>query len=142
MTEVVFDRALLQITKLWTDDDIRPGWNWKKEIPAQLRSAEIVLLLLTPEFLASKFCVEVEGAAALRMAGTGRATVYAVLLEECDYQAKGFDALPLLSDGGKPLRPSSNAQAALDEMRLEIKYEAYRRFEERNGTITNPRPPA
>ena len=93
------------------------------------------LLLLTPEFLASRYCVEIEGAEALKQAASGKAAVYAVLLDPCDYQSQ-FGTLPLLSDRGNPLRSAKHPATALREIQLAIKFDAYRRFEEKNSAVT------
>src|SRR5258708_16620324 len=41
--------------KFWSDRDIEPGKNWKKEIDAAMRSASVAVLLVSYNFLASDF---------------------------------------------------------------------------------------
>lgn len=44
----------------WYDNDTLPGDHWSEEIAQKPRSAEIVLLLVSPDFVASKYCYEIE----------------------------------------------------------------------------------
>jgi internalin A len=44
----------------WHDRQILPGTEWEKEIDAHLESAQLVLLLISPDFLASDYCYEIE----------------------------------------------------------------------------------
>jgi hypothetical protein len=48
----------------WYDRQIRPGADWNKEISSELDSANLILLLVSADFLASDYCdgVEVEKA--------------------------------------------------------------------------------
>ena len=51
--------------KLWMDRHILPGENWKAEIAQALDKADFGLLLVSPQFLSSRFITEVELAALL-----------------------------------------------------------------------------
>lgn len=42
----------------WHDEKILPGSKWNDEIEAQMKSADIILLLLSSDFLASPSCKE------------------------------------------------------------------------------------
>lgn len=44
----------------WSDEQIRPGEEWSEEIERQLRQADLVLLLISPSFINSHYCYEVE----------------------------------------------------------------------------------
>src|SRR5215467_8520135 len=44
----------------WHDRKIEPGANWETEISSQLESADLVLLLVSADFLASEYCFGVE----------------------------------------------------------------------------------
>jgi len=55
---VVYERAG-RILK-WHDRQIPPGREWRHVIDARLQSAKIVLLFVSPHFLDSDYCYEVE----------------------------------------------------------------------------------
>src|SRR2546425_5088992 len=48
------------LISIWNDTDISPGANWEEEIHKHLDSAQIVLLLVSPDFIKSDYCYSVE----------------------------------------------------------------------------------
>jgi hypothetical protein len=48
------------IIKRWDDTTIAPGSKWQKEIEQAIKAASVVVLLVSAEFLASKFITETE----------------------------------------------------------------------------------
>src|SRR5689334_16254813 len=44
----------------WYDGDIPPGAEWKKQIFEHLDQDQILLLLISPDFMASEFCYSIE----------------------------------------------------------------------------------
>src|SRR5688572_6254 len=63
----------------WHDRDIRAGREWSAEIRAQLDTADVVLLLVSADFLASDFCHEIELARALERHEAGEAHVIPII---------------------------------------------------------------
>ena len=41
---------------IWSDNQILPGTEWNNDIFAQLQASQIVMLLISPDFVASSFC--------------------------------------------------------------------------------------
>ena len=56
----------------WQNRDIEAGAEWDAEIKQQLESAEIILLLITPRFLASDYCYDLEMQRAVQRHHHGR----------------------------------------------------------------------
>src|SRR3972149_7626222 len=44
----------------WHDRKIMPGTEWEKQIKTSLDDAQVILLLISPDFLASNYCWNVE----------------------------------------------------------------------------------
>jgi len=44
----------------WYDRDIQAGSEWESEISSQLNAARVILILVSPDFLASEYCYGVE----------------------------------------------------------------------------------
>lgn len=78
---VIFERQG-RIIK-WHDRMIPPGAEWEAQIDRRLRMAHIILLFVSPSFLESRYCYDVEVAAALDRHTRGEARVIPIILRPC-----------------------------------------------------------
>ncbi len=80
---------------------IGAGKNWKQEIEKCLNNADIILLLISIDFLASDFCTTVEIEHAIKRHNDGKARVIPVILGPCDWheEEKFCDLKPLPKRG-------------------------------------------
>ncbi len=81
----------------WNDRCIGAGDEWANQIDEHLRTAQIILLLVSPDFLASNYCFDVEMKAALARHAQQQAIVIPIVLRPCDWSGApfaGFEALP------------------------------------------------
>lgn len=93
----------LGIAEAWYDGHIDPGMDWTKEIGDRLETAEVILLLISPDFLASKSCrVELQRAKARNAAGKAR--LIPVLIRDTPYWKDYVGELQILPKGEKPVR--------------------------------------
>ena len=76
----------LQKLQLWDDRDIDAGDEWEKVIFQQLEEADIVLCLVSADFVASDFCYKKEFSAALEAHRKGEKTIVPIWLRECDLE--------------------------------------------------------
>src|SRR2546425_10434487 len=60
---------------IWHVHNIPPGTNVRQENLRNLNSADIILIFMSPDYIADDYCVEVEGAQAASMQSWGIATV-------------------------------------------------------------------
>lgn len=89
----------------WHDRRIGPGEEWRGEIDQHLEEADIILLIVSPDFIASSYCYDVEMQRALLRHRDGAANVIPVFLRPCDWEGCPFgkiqgvpkDALPITS---------------------------------------------
>jgi hypothetical protein len=100
------DRGLIN---LWADVDIQPGAEAESEIDRHLNSAEIVLLLISPDFVASDACRKQMRRAMERH----EACVIPVLLRPVDRQGTPFAKLQPLPTDAVPV--TSNTWHSQDE---------------------------
>ena len=77
----------------WTDRDIDVGQEWEKEIDQNLSSADIILLLVSANFIASKYCWSVEVKKALERHDRGEAKVIPVILRPFHWTGTPFAKL-------------------------------------------------
>ena len=71
----------------WYDRDILAGSDLNAEIERELEAANLFLLLVSPDFIASDYCVEREMKRALERHAAGAARVVPIIVEECDWKA-------------------------------------------------------
>ncbi len=89
--------------RTWHDRRIGAGSEWLGEIDTRLESADLVLLLISPDFIASDYCFDLEMTRALERHEAGEARVISVILRPADWQAARFARLQALPTGGKAI---------------------------------------
>src|SRR5262249_26065898 len=65
---------------LWSDRQIKVGTNWEQAVDAHLETASLVLLLVSADFVASKYCSHVEMQRAMQRHEAGVARVIPILV--------------------------------------------------------------
>lgn len=87
----------------WLDQDILPGKEWIKEIQQYLDAAHIILLLVSPDFLASDYWSRIGMQHAFLRHQAGTAYVIPILLRYADWQATPIGKLHALPSNGEPI---------------------------------------
>ena len=100
----------------WHDRNIDLGEEWAKEIDRNLTSADIILLLVSASFIASKYCWSVEMKKALERHDRGEAKVIPVILRPCRWCATPFAKLQAAPTDAKPVTSWRDQHAALDDV--------------------------
>ncbi len=72
---------------LWADIDINAGMEWEKEIQRHLNTAQIILLLISPDFIASEYCYSVEMQRAVERHECGEARVIPIILQRSERES-------------------------------------------------------
>ena len=107
---------------IWYDRMIEPGSNWQNEIEDQLRAADIVLLLVSAGFLASKYCYNNEMSLALERHRRGEVCVIPIILRPCDWKHQPLSNLQALPTDGKPVvRQGCSIDDSLTDVAQEIR---------------------
>ena len=101
----------------WFDRDILAGDDLDGKIAMKLESSSLFLLLVTPDFLNSDYCVEREMSRALERQNLGEARVVAIIVEPCDWQSTPLRAIKVLPHDGKPVADWTNPNSARDQAR-------------------------
>jgi TIR domain-containing protein len=106
------------LISIWHDRDINAGTEWKKQIDEHLNNADIILLLVSPDFLASDYCYNHEMERAMEKHSAGEALVIPVILRPCDWHKAPFGKLQALPTDGKPI--TGRGWRNLDEAFLNV----------------------
>lgn len=100
------------VIRPWHDRGIVPGQQWDKEIDAQLASADLILLLVSMDFLNSDYIWGKELATAIDRADRGDASVVPVLLRAVDIEDAPFAKLQGLPTDLRPVTSWPNRDEA------------------------------
>src|SRR6266702_6156261 len=89
------------IISSWYDGDITPGAEWEPQIMERLTSAQLILLLISVDFIHSDFCYSIEMKQAIDRHNAGEARVIPIVLRPTDWQGAPFDKLKMLPTDAK-----------------------------------------
>ncbi|ECD1691682.1 toll/interleukin-1 receptor domain-containing protein [Salmonella enterica subsp. enterica serovar Corvallis] len=87
----------------WHDRCIIPGQEFENQIDLYFSQADIILLLISSDFIASDYCYQVEMTNALERHNRGEAVVIPVILRECDWHQLPFGRIMAATIDGKPI---------------------------------------
>jgi hypothetical protein len=109
------------IIETWHDRRIEAGSELHSEIDDKLRTADIILLLVSSDFLASDYCHEVEMRLSMERHEKGETTVIPVILRPCDWHDTLFGKLMATPRDGKPVTKYADRDEAFLEIEQSIK---------------------
>jgi hypothetical protein len=99
----------------WSDTQLLPGQDWDGVINENLKSANLILLLVSADALVSKYIRETEIRIAMDRSREGDARVIPIILDETDWKGQPFASLQALPSGAKPVSSwRSRRKAAAD----------------------------
>ncbi len=105
----------------WHDRKIVAGTDWKQSIDAHLMTVTIILLLISPDFLASDYCYGIEMQRALARHAAGDACVIPVILRPVDWQGTPFAHLHCVPTDAKPVTTWTNRDEAFRDVATAIR---------------------
>lgn len=82
---------------VWHDRRIVAGSEINSTIDVELERSDIVLLLISPDFLASSYCFDVEVQRAMQLRSQGKCEVIPAILRPCDWQSANAPFSKLLA---------------------------------------------
>src|SRR4051794_16239777 len=74
------------ILEAWSDRAIEAGQEWEEKIRLNLETADIILLLISSDFIASDFCYSIELDHAMTRHQKSDARVIPVFLRSCEWR--------------------------------------------------------
>jgi len=100
--------------RVWSDQSIRPGDEWRRSIEETLDAATVAILLVSPHFLASDFISSDELPPLLDARRTRGLRIYWFLVSACAYRITPIANYQAAHDIAKPL--ASLGQAEIDSV--------------------------
>src|SRR5947209_4757413 len=106
--------------KNWHDREILPGEEWEQAIDTHLNSAHLILLLVSPDFMASDYCYGIEMKRALERHKAGTCRVVPILLRPTFWEEAPFSSLQLLPTDARPITRWPDRDEAFQNVVSEI----------------------
>lgn len=105
----------------WFDREILAGGEINDEIEAKLETSDIFLLLISPDFIASDYCMDTELEHAVKRHNSGDARVIPIIIEPCNWLAEhNLKKLKALPKDGQPISEWGNQNSAYLEIVQEL----------------------
>jgi hypothetical protein len=109
------------LIETWYDRRILAGSEQDNVIDQNLVESNLVLLLVSPDFLASDYCYSKEMQKALDMRREGASWVIPIILEHCDWKNTPLKGLLACPRDGKPISDYPNPNKAFSDIAQEIR---------------------
>jgi TIR domain len=91
------------VIDIWYDRKIVPGDELDRDILERLQNSDVVLLLISPDFMNSDYCYRREMRIALRRHARGQARVIPIILRPVDWHGTPIGKLSALPKDGRPV---------------------------------------
>lgn len=137
MRELVKHLSLLKrqgVIRDWHDRQIGGGQEWAGEIDQHLNRAQVILLLISSDFLASDYCYDIEMKRAMERHENREARVVPIILRPVDWKGLPFSKLQGFPKDGKPVTSWANRDEAFVDIAKGIRAVV----EELNGAKEEP----
>lgn len=109
------------VIETWHDRMISAGGEWKGQIDENLERADVILLLVSADFLASDYCFDVEMKRALERHEMGEARVIPIMLRTVDWTGAPFSKLQALPKDAKPINEWPDEDVAFTDVATGIR---------------------
>ncbi|MEO5731955.1 MAG: TIR domain-containing protein [Byssovorax sp.] len=129
-----------RLIRTWAAHQIGPGREWRAVIDKRLDEAHVVLLLISPDFLASDYCYDVEMKRALERHRAGVARVIPIIVRHVDWRGTPIDGLVMLPEQGRPV--SSSGWGTIDKAWTNVAIGLRSVVEEMMGSAPSHSPPS
>jgi len=107
--------------RTWHGREIPPGDEWQEVIDEHIKSADLVLLLVSVDFLVSEYCFSVEFEGALKRHAIGATRIIPIILHCCPWQDTPICRFQVLPRDGEPIASSKDTAKAFLNVTNEIR---------------------
>lgn len=136
--EVQLSMLLRQgIIETWHDRRIGAGQEIDDSINRNLEHSDVILLLVSPNFIASDYCYNREMTRAMERHERGEAIVIPVILRACDWHFAPFGKLNATPPDGRPISQAVDIDQAFLEVAKAIR-EAVKRLPSHKTSAPSP----
>jgi tetratricopeptide (TPR) repeat protein len=134
-----------RLISTWSDRKLIPGEVWKDTIDENLKQADIIVPLVSADFMASDYCQTIEMRQAMERHRSKEAVVIPVILRPVDWRDGELGQLQALPKDGRAVTTWANQDEAFLSVTEGIRKAAERLHQRRGGALPEeflPPPPA
>ena len=125
----------------WSDYEILPGSNIDDNIKHKMEQSELFLLLISPDFIASDYCIDKELEHAIERHNSDTAIVVPIIVRFCNWESvNAISRLKALPNDAKPVSDTKNHDKAFLQVINGIKklISSHKVHSETENTNRNP----
>ncbi len=111
---VALERAGL--IEVWHDRNMLPGADLDNEIAQKLRTADVIVVLMSSSFIQSQYCYDIEFANAIERHNKGEARVLPVILRPCQWKMTPLKDILAMPTDGVPVVEWANHDSAFNDI--------------------------
>lgn len=100
------------IISIWREREISVGAEWKREVNMHINYAQVILVLISPDFIASEYAYSGEMARAIERHKMGEACVIPIILRPAIWEDASFGMIQALPTNRRPVTSWSNRDEA------------------------------
>jgi len=109
------------LVSIWHEGRLTPGAEWSEEIHRAIQQADVALLLISPDYLASEFVVEHELPALFQRARERQTVILPILVRAAPWTAvPELAQFQFLNEAGKPLASARDRDEAFSRVAQKV----------------------
>jgi len=97
-----------------------PGQKWEEELLGKLTTADIIVLLLSNDFIGSDYCYQKEMEIARERDKTGECAIVPIVVRACRYDRLELGQIQAILPNGKPIKQNTDRDAAWLEVTKQL----------------------
>lgn len=106
--------------KSWDDTCILPGQRWENKILQKLETADIVIFLLSNDFIRSDYCIQKEMKRALERDEAGNCAIIPIVVRACPFSKMELGKIQAILPHGKPVKENRHRDSAWLEVTRQL----------------------
>lgn len=106
---------------LWGEREIQSGLDWRSITPSQIKTADLIILLVTPSLITSNYCSSLEMNDMLKRHQAGEIFVLPVMIRPVDWNVTPPANIQVFPSSGNALSESHNRDQAFMEVLTKIR---------------------
>lgn len=110
-----------ELIEAWHDRRIQAGTDVDNAIFEKLEIADVILLLISSDFISSQYCFSREMSRAMQRHEEKEARVVPVILRPCDWKSAPFGKLMAVPKDGKPVTTWADRDEAFADIASQIR---------------------